>query len=170
MLFIFGGVGPLAFRYYLWHCEKPLEFSMVLLHLLRAGYILQVEKPDDSDGIIYFGNQFSLLIRHEFYRKPREELSVTIDIPGEDVYHFQPRLFGKDKGSNEIVLKAMGRAINKNVMIVELIKRRIASLHQNTSIGSTDITDMWERLWKKAKRITSQSDESCSPQAPRQGS
>ncbi|KAF9617768.1 hypothetical protein IFM89_038530 [Coptis chinensis] len=55
--------------------------------------------------------------RHEFYQKPEEVvvtvfakgvpakyvvvdfgeqiLSVTIDIPGEDVYHFQPRLFGK---------------------------------------------------------------------------
>ncbi|XP_022773847.1 keratin, type II cytoskeletal 1-like isoform X2 [Durio zibethinus] len=52
----------------------------------------------------------------------------------------------QEKGSSEIVLKAMGRAINKTVMIVELIKRRIADLHQNTSIGSTDITDMWEPL------------------------
>ncbi|RVW48838.1 Ribonuclease P protein subunit p25-like protein [Vitis vinifera] len=51
-----------------------------------------------------------------------------------------------DKGSDEIALKAMGRAINKTVMIAELIKRRIAGLHQNTSIGSTDITDMWEPL------------------------
>ncbi|XP_021898611.1 uncharacterized protein LOC110815236 isoform X2 [Carica papaya] len=52
----------------------------------------------------------------------------------------------QEKGSNEIALKAMGRAINKTVMIAELIKRRIAGLHQNTSIGSTDITDMWEPL------------------------
>ncbi|KAJ4966628.1 hypothetical protein NE237_018477 [Protea cynaroides] len=52
----------------------------------------------------------------------------------------------QEKGSNEIVLKAMGRAINKTVMIAELIKRRIAGLHQNTLIGSTDITDMWEPL------------------------
>ncbi|MFQ6636836.1 hypothetical protein Gotur_013545 [Gossypium turneri] len=52
----------------------------------------------------------------------------------------------REKGSSEIVLKAMGRAINKTVMIAELIKRRIADLHQNTSIGSTDITDMWEPL------------------------
>lgn len=28
----------------------------------------------------------------------------------------------KEKGANEIVFKAMGRAINKTVMIVELIK------------------------------------------------
>ncbi|KAG5219180.1 ATP-dependent RNA helicase [Salix suchowensis] len=48
--------------------------------------------------------------------------------------------------SNEIVFKAMGRAINKTVTIVELIKRRIVGLHQITSIGSTDITDTWEPL------------------------
>ncbi|KAF8404449.1 hypothetical protein HHK36_009334 [Tetracentron sinense] len=52
----------------------------------------------------------------------------------------------QEKGSNEIVLKAMGRAINKTVMIAELIKRRIAGLHQNTLVGSTDITDTWEPL------------------------
>ncbi|KAF3440507.1 hypothetical protein FNV43_RR18791 [Rhamnella rubrinervis] len=52
----------------------------------------------------------------------------------------------QEKGSNEIVLKAMGRAINKTVMIAELIKRRIIGLHQNTFIGSTDIIDMWEPL------------------------
>ncbi|KAJ8762091.1 hypothetical protein K2173_007076 [Erythroxylum novogranatense] len=52
----------------------------------------------------------------------------------------------QEKGSKEISLKAMGRAINKTVMIAELIKRRIAGLHQNTTIGSTDITDMWEPL------------------------
>ncbi|XP_058090834.1 uncharacterized protein LOC131237181 [Magnolia sinica] len=52
----------------------------------------------------------------------------------------------QEKGSDEIVFKAMGRAINKTVMIVELIKRRIVGLHQNTSVGSTDITDTWEPL------------------------
>ncbi|KAF9611235.1 hypothetical protein IFM89_027785 [Coptis chinensis] len=38
---------------------------------------------------------------------------------------------------------------------------------ENTSIGSTDITDMWG-FWKKAKIIASQSDESYLPQAPHQ--
>ncbi|KAL7207408.1 hypothetical protein ACSBR1_029376 [Camellia fascicularis] len=52
----------------------------------------------------------------------------------------------QEKGSTEIVFKAMGRAINKTVTIVELIKRRIVGLHQITSIGSTDITDTWEPL------------------------
>ncbi|XP_043809572.1 ribonuclease P protein subunit p25-like protein isoform X2 [Manihot esculenta] len=52
----------------------------------------------------------------------------------------------QEKGSNEIVFKAMGRAINKTVTIVELIKRRIVGLHQITAIGSTDITDTWEPI------------------------
>ncbi|PQQ17683.1 ribonuclease P protein subunit p25-like protein [Prunus yedoensis var. nudiflora] len=52
----------------------------------------------------------------------------------------------QEKGSDEIVFKAMGRAINKTVTIVELIKRRIVGLHQNTTIGSTDITDIYEPL------------------------
>ncbi|XP_074263757.1 uncharacterized protein LOC141586442 isoform X2 [Silene latifolia] len=52
----------------------------------------------------------------------------------------------QEKNANEIVFKAMGRAINKTVTIVELIKRRIVGLHQVTSIGSTDITDTWEPL------------------------
>ncbi|CAL9760483.1 unnamed protein product [Musa acuminata subsp. burmannicoides] len=51
----------------------------------------------------------------------------------------------QEKDSNEIILKAMGRAINKTIMIVELIKR-IVDLHQNTAIGSADITDTWEPL------------------------
>ncbi|PWZ44049.1 Ribonuclease P protein subunit p25-like protein [Zea mays] len=52
----------------------------------------------------------------------------------------------EDNGSDEVVFKAMGRAINKTIMVVELIKRRIVGLHQNTTTGSTDITDMWEPL------------------------
>ncbi|GLT85963.1 hypothetical protein SLE2022_041280 [Rubroshorea leprosula] len=52
----------------------------------------------------------------------------------------------QEKGAHEIVLKATGRAINKTVMIAELIKRRIFGLHQNTSTGSIDITDTWEPL------------------------
>ncbi|OMP00894.1 DNA/RNA-binding protein Alba-like protein [Corchorus olitorius] len=48
----------------------------------------------------------------------------------------------QEKGSNEIVFKALGRTINKTITIMKLIKRRIVGLHQNTQIGSTDITDI----------------------------
>lgn len=36
----------------------------------------------------------------------------------------------QDKGSDEIVFKAMGRAINKTVTIVELIKVRCLNLYR----------------------------------------
>jgi hypothetical protein len=45
-----------------------------------------------------------------------------------------------------VILKAMGRAINKTVTIAEIIKRRIPNLHQITEISSTDITDVYEPL------------------------
>lgn len=50
----------------------------------------------------------------------------------------------KEKGHRSVVLKAMGRAINKTVTIAEIIKRRIKGLHQVTEISSTNITDTWE--------------------------
>ncbi|KAK3119842.1 hypothetical protein QOZ80_9AG0676150 [Eleusine coracana subsp. coracana] len=52
----------------------------------------------------------------------------------------------EESGHDEISIKAMGRAINKTVMVVELIKRRVSGLHQNTSTESVDITDTWEPL------------------------
>jgi DNA-binding protein Alba len=57
-----------------------------------------------------------------------------------------PYLLFQENGHDEIVIKAMGRAINKTVMVVELIKRRIGGLHQITSTESIDITDTWEPL------------------------
>ncbi|CAO2145718.1 unnamed protein product [Urochloa humidicola] len=52
----------------------------------------------------------------------------------------------EENGHEEINIKAMGRAINKTVMVVELIKRRVGGLHQNTVTESVDITDTWEPL------------------------
>ncbi|KAL6527479.1 hypothetical protein OROGR_016569 [Orobanche gracilis] len=52
----------------------------------------------------------------------------------------------QEKGLDEIVFRAMGRAIYKAVTIVELIKGRIVGLHQITAIQSIDITDTWEPL------------------------
>ncbi|RAL47402.1 hypothetical protein DM860_013367 [Cuscuta australis] len=52
----------------------------------------------------------------------------------------------QEKEAEQIVFKAMGRAINKAVTIVELIKRRIVGLHQITSITSADVIDTYEPL------------------------
>ncbi|AQK50053.1 uncharacterized protein LOC100276330 [Zea mays] len=52
----------------------------------------------------------------------------------------------EENGHDEISIKAMGQAINKTVMVVELIKRRVGGLHQNSATESVDITDTWEPL------------------------
>ncbi|KAK1274907.1 Polyadenylate-binding protein RBP47C [Acorus gramineus] len=90
--------------------------------------------------------------RYQRVEKPREEtpineneIRITTQGRMRNYITYATGLL-QEKGSDEIVLKAMGRAINKTVMIAELIKRRIVGLHQNTSIGSNDITDMWEPL------------------------
>nr|AFK39416.1 unknown [Lotus japonicus] len=90
--------------------------------------------------------------RYQKVEKPRAETSIDeneIRITSQGRmrnYITYAMTLLQEKGSNEIVFKAMGRAINKTVTIVELIKRRIVGLHQNTAIGSTDITDTWEPL------------------------
>ncbi|KAJ6835750.1 putative H/ACA ribonucleoprotein complex subunit 1 [Iris pallida] len=38
----------------------------------------------------------------------------------------------------------MGSAISRGVMVAESVKRKVAGLHQNTLIGSTDISYIWE--------------------------
>ncbi|ERN18878.1 hypothetical protein AMTR_s00067p00150350 [Amborella trichopoda] len=52
----------------------------------------------------------------------------------------------QEKRVREIVLKAMGQAISKTVAIAEIIKKRMPGLHQETSISSTSITDVWEPI------------------------
>ncbi|RWW32850.1 hypothetical protein GW17_00002474 [Ensete ventricosum] len=46
----------------------------------------------------------------------------------------------------EIVLKAMGQAISKAVAIAEFIKKRNPHLHQDISISSVSITDVWDPI------------------------
>ncbi|XP_072978028.1 uncharacterized protein [Typha angustifolia] len=90
--------------------------------------------------------------RYQRVEKPREdtpikenEIRITTQGRMRSYITYATSLL-QEKGSDEIVFKAMGRAINKTVMIVELVKRRIVGLHQNTAISSTDITDTWEPL------------------------
>ncbi|XP_075634016.1 uncharacterized protein LOC142606590 [Castanea sativa] len=91
--------------------------------------------------------------RYQRVEKPKadtpideNEIRITSQGRMRNYITYAMSLLHDEKGSNEIVFKAMGRAINKTVTIVELIKRRIVGLHQITSIGSTDITDTWEPL------------------------
>ncbi|TVU14511.1 hypothetical protein EJB05_37985 [Eragrostis curvula] len=90
--------------------------------------------------------------RYQRVSKPREESPIApneirITAQGRPRNYITYALaLLQDEATEEIVVKAMGRAINKTIIIVELLKRRIAGLHQNTSIESLDITDTWEPL------------------------
>ncbi|XP_055833158.1 uncharacterized protein LOC129902128 [Solanum dulcamara] len=91
--------------------------------------------------------------RYEKVQKPRidnpikeNEIKITTQGRLRNYITYATNLLLQEKGFKEIALKSMGRAISKTVMIAELIKRKIAGLHQITSIGSTDITDTWEPL------------------------
>ncbi|XP_073015962.1 uncharacterized protein [Primulina eburnea] len=52
----------------------------------------------------------------------------------------------QERRVKEIVLKAMGHAINKTVAIAEIIKRRMPRLHQDTAISSVSVTDTFEPI------------------------
>jgi len=73
------------------------------------------------------------------------EIRITTQGKMRNYISYATGLF-REKNVSEVVLKAMGRAINKTVTIAEIIKRRIAGLHQITQIESTDIKDVWEPL------------------------
>ncbi|KAG8082000.1 hypothetical protein GUJ93_ZPchr0014g47421 [Zizania palustris] len=90
--------------------------------------------------------------RYQRVEKPREEAAIganeiRVTAQGRTRNYITYALaLLQDNATDEIVIKAMGRAINKTVAIVELLKRRIVGLHQNSSIESIDITDTWEPL------------------------
>ena len=55
---------------------------------------------------------------------------------------------------DKIVLKAMGRAINKAVTIAEILKRKMP-LHQCNSLSSVEMIDIFEPLEEGLDRVTS---------------
>jgi len=65
-----------------------------------------------------------------------------------------------EHGADRIVLKAMGRAVNKAVTIAEIIKRK-APLHQITSIDSCELVDVFEPLEEGLDRVESRRYVSC---------
>mmetsp|Transcript_15228 Transcript_15228/g.30345 ORF Transcript_15228/g.30345 Transcript_15228/m.30345 type:complete len:194 (-) Transcript_15228:8-589(-) len=65
-----------------------------------------------------------------------------------------------DHGADRIVLKAMGRAVNKAVTIAEIIKRK-TPLHQITSINSCELVDVFEPLEEGLDRVESRRYVSC---------
>ena len=66
----------------------------------------------------------------------------------------------KADGSDTIVLKAMGRAINKAVTIAEILKRKMP-LHQVNSLSSVEMIDVFEPLEEGLDTVTSRRYVSC---------
>jgi DNA-binding protein Alba len=65
----------------------------------------------------------------------------------------EKNLTNAEKPNTEVILKAMGRAINKAVTIAEILKRRVPGLHQITRVHSTEVTDVWEPIEEGLDRI-----------------
>jgi len=92
--------------------------------------------------------------------KPQEEpineneIRITTQGKMRNYISYASNLF-QEKQEKTVVLKAMGRAINKTVTIAEILKRRVPKLHQITQIESTDITDVWEPLEEGLDRVES---------------
>ena len=66
----------------------------------------------------------------------------------------------KKDGSETIVLKAMGRAINKAVTIAEILKRKM-QLHQLNELSSVEMVDVFEPLEEGLDTVTSRRYVSC---------
>jgi DNA-binding protein len=67
---------------------------------------------------------------------------------------------GSNKGVDQVILKAMGRAVNKAVTIAEILKRK-APLHQITSLSSVELTDIYEPLEEGLDIVESKRYVSC---------
>lgn len=63
-------------------------------------------------------------------------------------------------GTKTVVLKAMGRAVNKAVTIAEILKRK-APLHQITALSSCELIDVYEPLEEGLDRVQTKRFVSC---------
>eukprot|EP00803_Ostreobium_quekettii_P007418 evm.model.scf_814.5 EVM.evm.TU.scf_814.5 scf_814:19861-20879(-) len=68
------------------------------------------------------------------------EIRVTAQGKMRNYVTYAASLF-TDKNQTTVVLKGMGRVINKTVSLAEILKRRVKGLYQLTEIGSVEVTD-----------------------------
>jgi DNA-binding protein Alba len=73
--------------------------------------------------------------------------------------HFSSFFF-QVNGNDKIVLKAMGRAINKAVTIAEIMKRKMP-LHQVNCLASSEVVDVFEPLEEGLDVVESKRYVSC---------
>jgi len=64
-----------------------------------------------------------------------------------------PEKSGPSKQFDTIVLRATGRAIYSAVTTAEVVKRKVANLHQLTELDTLEMTDIWEPLEEGLKEV-----------------
>jgi DNA-binding protein len=85
-------------------------------------------------------------------------LTVLARLPVSNVTHTHTHI--QSDGSSTIVLKAMGRAINKAVTIAEILKRKMP-LHQWNVLSSVEMIDVYEPVEEGLDIVTSRRYVSC---------
>eukprot|EP00232_Nephroselmis_pyriformis_P015758 CAMPEP_0182876792 /NCGR_PEP_ID=MMETSP0034_2-20130328/14352_1 /TAXON_ID=156128 /ORGANISM="Nephroselmis pyriformis, Strain CCMP717" /LENGTH=195 /DNA_ID=CAMNT_0025009597 /DNA_START=8 /DNA_END=592 /DNA_ORIENTATION=+ len=95
--------------------------------------------------------------RVENPKKPSEpiaenEVRITTQGKMKNYITYGISLF-QDKDKKVVLVKGMGRAISKAVTIAEILKRRVAGLHQLTELGSVNMVDTWEPLEEGLKTV-----------------
>lgn len=86
------------------------------------------------------------------------EVKITQQGKPKNYISYAMNLFAQ--GANKVVLKAMGRAINKAVTIAEILKRKMP-LHQITLLASSEIIDIYEPLEEGLDAVESKRYVSC---------
>jgi len=88
--------------------------------------------------------------------KPRNYITYAMNL----LAHGSRGTDGNPHGVDQIVLKAMGRAVNKAVTIAEILKRK-APLHQITELSSVELMDIYEPLEEGLDVVESKRYVSC---------
>jgi len=107
-------------------------------------YRLVQEHKGDGDEFLESTNNCEVRITQQ--GKPRNYISFAMGLFAD--------------GNDTIVLKAMGRAINKAVTIAEILKRKMP-LHQLNSLCSVEMIDVFEPLEEGLDTVTSRRYVSC---------
>ena len=109
-------------------------------------YRLVQERKATEEGFLETQTEQFPEVRITQQGKPRNYISYAMN------------LF--ESGSTVIVLKAMGRAINKGVTIAEILKRKMP-LHQINDLQSVEMIDVYEPVEEGLDVVTSRRYVSC---------
>lgn len=82
-----------------------------------------------------------------------DEIRITLKGKVRNYITYALALF-QEKELRSVQLKAMGNAISKQVTVAEILKRRVAGLHQLNVITSTEVLDEYEPLEEGLDKVS----------------